>query len=133
MRYKIDKRFILIQAIKATIGYIVGLCIVFVFMGRGPNLEFAISSICGGALFFAIMMFPRRITIDQNSISFKPDHGLLGTKIEFGDIINVEIKECRFFNTLIIVTVSGKEYKIHPYLIKEVYLQLLKNRGQTFI
>lgn len=113
MKFKIDKRYIAIQSLKAIVGYILGVFIVFNLLDLKTPKDFVGTSLFAGIILYFVFVFPKSILIKDGIISFVVKNCVQRTKINLLDITKVECS-CKYYNSMVIKTKFGDNYKLHP-------------------
>ena len=113
MKFKIDIRFIAIQMLLCVGGWLIGVIIVSLFLDLGDPKGFIAKRFAAGIAMYCLFNFPRKIVVDDETITFTEEGALEKKKVELKDISSVETK-CKLYNTLTITTTSGKKHSMHP-------------------
>lgn len=113
MKFKIDRRFIASQTFKAIAGYLIGLLIVLWFLDIKEPLDFIVISLVAGILVYFMSVFPRKIIVIDGIMSFVEKYGWERCRVKLTDITDMET-EHKLYNTVILMTRSGKKYILHP-------------------
>lgn len=112
MELKTDKRFIVAQSLKAIAGYVLGVSFILFFLDLEQPYEVIAICMFVGILLF-LYLFPKDISVNDGTISFRKDYSRENIDLNLADIAEVKL-ECKYYNTLILTTKSGKKYKLHP-------------------
>lgn len=112
MELKTDKRFIVAQSLKAIVGYAIGVSFILFFLDLEQPYEVIAICMFVGILLF-LYLFPKNISVNDGTISFRKDNSRKNIDLNLADIAEVE-SECKYYNTIILTTKSGKKYKLHP-------------------
>ena len=113
MKYRIDFRYVTLQTLKATAGYLLGLYLVWRFCSLNDYWGFVISSFMAFIVLLFLLVFPRNISVNENSVSFVKEKGILRTVINIKDITSIMDESNSLFNTISIITKRGI-FKLHP-------------------
>lgn len=113
MEFKIDERFVVIQSLKAIVGYLIGVCFVLYFIRLDEPLPFVVGSLFGCVALYFITVFPRKIMVVGGTLSFMNKYGLKRKIITLEDIKDVHI-DSGLYKTMTVMTKSGKRIVIHP-------------------
>lgn len=113
MKFRIDRKYIAVQMLKAVAGYLVGLGIVLCFRGFKDVWDIIIPSFCAGLTLFLIFWVPRKIYVKDGVVSFTKENNYERTNVTENNIAKVETMS-KFYNTLTLTTKSGESYKLHP-------------------
>lgn len=118
MEFKIDRRCVAIQTLKWIIAYLVTLFIVLYFLHTtDPEGFIGITLIVGIGIY--IYQFPKKIYVDEGTISFVSQYSNERIKVELYDIMRME-NVSKSYNSLKILTKFGNEYTLHPADIQEL-------------
>lgn len=112
MKFRIDRKYIAIQSLKAIVGYMLGVSIVLYFLDSKDPYGFVGVSLAVCILFF-ILYFPKKIYVGDGIISFVQANRWERTTVELDDIVKTEASR-KIYNTAKLVTKSGWEYTLHP-------------------
>lgn len=112
MELKTDKRFIVAQSLKAIAGYVLDVSFILFFLDLEQPYEVIAICMFVGILLF-LYLFPKDISVNDGTISFRKDYSRENIDLNLADIAEVKL-ECKYYNTLILTTKSGKKYKLHP-------------------
>lgn len=112
MKFRIDRRYIAIQSLKAIVGYTLGVFIVLYFLDSKDPYGFVGASLAVCVLFF-ILYFPRRIYLEDGIISFVEANRRERRNVELTDIVRIE-RSHKIYNKMTLVTRSGRMYTLHP-------------------
>lgn len=112
MKFRIDRKYIAIQSLKAIVGYMLGVSIVLYFLDSKDPYGFVGVSLAVCILFF-ILYFPKKIYVGDGIISFVQANRWERTTVELDDIVKTEASR-KIYNTVKLVTKSGWEYTLHP-------------------
>lgn len=112
MKFRIDRKYIALQSLKAIVGYMLGVSIVLYFLDSKDPYGFVGVSLAVCILFF-ILYFPRKIYVGDGIISFVQANRWEITTVELDDIVKTEASR-KIYNTVKLVTKSGWEYTLHP-------------------
>lgn len=126
MEFKIDKRYVAIQSLKAIVGYLIGLFIVLVFLNIKDPWGFFASSFAAFVLLYFLIIYPKAIVVKDGYISFVKEYDYTRRKIKLRDIINIE-KSFKSYNTVTLTTKSNLKYKLHPQNTQELVMMLEKH------
>ncbi len=113
MIFKIDKRYIAIQSLKAIVAYIIGVLIVFTCLDVEDTLGFVGTTLVVCIILFFIFFYPKNILVKDGVIRFKKKNSFKRIKVDLTDIAHVESKS-KLYNTVTIKTKSCHTYKLHP-------------------
>ena len=113
MEFKIDRRYIAIQTLKALVGYVVAVLIVLCFFNLNDPDGFVGASLLACVTIYFLFILPRKIIVENGVISFTEKNGTVRTKINIADIGYVETSH-KPYNTVTIQTRAGEKYKLHP-------------------
>ncbi len=113
MRFRIDIIYIALQALKAIIGYFVGIMIVLYFRDFADIWDIVVPSLCAAIILFVIFMIPKSIIVKDGIISFTKENHHERVKVKLTEIIRIETNTY-LYNTLTIFTKAGKKYRLHP-------------------
>ncbi len=112
MELKTDKRFIVAQSLKAIAGYVLGVSFILFFLDLEQPYEVIAICMFVGILLF-LYLFPKDISVNDGTISFRKDFSRENIDLNLAYIAEVKL-ECKYYNTIILTTKSGKKYKLHP-------------------
>lgn len=113
MKFNIDKRYIVIQSLNAIVCYILGVLIVMYFLHPEDLYDFVGASLFAAIIVFFIYFFPRSIYVKDGIISFGGKNCFKRNHVNLTEITQIKYS-CKFYNTVLLVTKSGEEYKLHP-------------------
>lgn len=113
MEFKIDKRYITLQTLKAIVGYAIAVLIVLYFFNLDDPEGFVGTSLLAGVTIYLLFILPRKIIFENGVISFTEKNGMARINIRIADIGYVETSYRRY-NAVTIQTRSGEKYKLHP-------------------
>lgn len=113
MIFKIDKRYIAIQTLKAIVAYIIGILIVWTCLNLEDSMGFVGTTLAICTILFFIFLYPKKILVKDGGICFKKENSYKRIKVDLTDIAHVECS-CRTYNTVTIKTKSCHTYKLHP-------------------
>lgn len=118
MEFKIDRRYVVIQTLKSIVAYFVALFIVLFFLHTNdPEGFIGITLIAGIGIY--IYQFPKKIYVEDGSISFVSQYSNERIKVGLYDIIRIE-NVSKSYNSLKILTRFDNEYTLHPADIQEL-------------
>lgn len=112
MELKTDKRFIVAQSLKAIAGYVLGVSFILFFLDLEQPYEVIAICMFVGILLF-LYLFPKDISVNDGTISFRKDFSRENIDLNLAYIAEVKL-QCKYYNTIILTTKSGKKYKLHP-------------------
>lgn len=127
MKFKIDKRYIAIQLLKAIVAYIFGVLIVLTCLDLEDPLEFIGTTLVVCIILFFIFFYPKNILVKDGIICFKKKNSFKRIKVDLTDITHVESKS-NLYNTVTIKTKSCKTYKLHPNEVEKLESVIRSNK-----
>lgn len=113
MKFKIDTRYIVLQSLKAIVGYLFGVFIVLYFLDVKAPLEFVGTSLFACIVLYFAFTFPKKIIINDGIIYFAPQNSMKKYEVQLADIVKTEYSRKKY-NTVIIFTKSGAKHELHP-------------------
>ncbi len=113
MKFRIDIKYIVVQALKALTAYLIGIFIILSFRSHSDLWDIVLPSLFAGVTLFVIFMIPRSISVMNRTISFTKENCAERITIKLVDIINIET-DFHLYNTLTLITRSGNKYRLHP-------------------
>ncbi len=96
-----------------------GVFIVFNLLDLKTPKDFVGTSLFAGIILYFVFVYPKSILIQDGIISFVVKNCVQRTKINLLDITKVECS-CKYYNSMVIKTKFGDNYKLHPKNAKKL-------------
>ncbi len=113
MKFRIDGRFIALQALGCIACYALGVLIVFAICNVNDPVGFIGASFIAATALYSVYFYPRAIFINDGVVSIKKKNSWKRIKVELSDIVSAETST-KFYNTVTMTTKFGNTFQLHP-------------------